>query len=334
MNSNVIMDKDDPRGSTFQILYSVTRANKPTSRPSVITLDYAQKYQMSMAEALDADFWHLQPAGAMGVDIDYDIFYGKDRPNVKVASDILRIPETIDIGIAHDRYTHIRVLRNIGGSLGFPLIYVEHYNADPEFDLEGFKGWVDDIPIVFRNRYAQKSWGYNDDNSIVILDGVGTCNRKREPTSGKWLTIHDHIDLTADRLWVEARELDLPLEVRGFNGCWAYETTEVEEDTLFERHKGWVNLQVRDSIPFDMLRAAGYSMPVISVRNEALEEFFEDGKSILFVDSADELKEKMTASSKLLDAVGNGGREVVKKHFNKKQFKEAWEKLIQETRYD
>lgn len=334
MNANVIIDKDDPRGSTYQILYSVTRANQPTERHSVLTMDWAQKYQISMAESVQADFWHLQPAGAMGVEINYDIFYGKDRPNVKVATDILKIPASIDVAIAHDRYTHIRVLRNIGGSIGFPLIYVEHYNAKPRYDLEGFKEWVGDIPVVFRNSYAQASWGYDDTNSQVILDGIDVCNRNRKPTSGKWLTIHDHIDLSAHPIWIEAREMNLPLELRGFNGCWAYETTEAEEHTLFERHKGWINLQVEDSMPFDMLRAMGYGMPVISVRNEALEEFFKDGKSILFIESPDELKDKMTSGIKSLDNIGEGGREVIKKRFTKKAFTEAWEKLIQETRYD
>jgi len=166
---NSLVDKFDPRGSTFQVIWSVTRTNTKTGRLNILTMDGAQPYQLAMADYLDADFWNLIP-NMLGVELDNDPFYADERNNINFVGDLVHVPIAPDIAIIHERYTQMRVMHNIADNLGFPTIYVEHHTPQNGYQLFEMRNELDSVKVVFRNRQAQKAWGYTDDNSVVIYD--------------------------------------------------------------------------------------------------------------------------------------------------------------------
>lgn len=319
-----------------QIFWVVNTAGVRGDKPSVLTMDGNQRYQLMMADGVEADFFHWAPL-IPGLQFNYDPRYANDRTNMKALMDIRGIDRYIDVAIAHDRYQHVERLYNVAEALGFPLIYIEHNMPEPGYDIQGMKEYLAEYAevIVFKTQEAQEAWGYTDDDSVVIHDWSSPINRKYKPKSSKWLLWYNHIDVNPTQIWQDIRDrADLPIEVRGWNGCLYYETTEVEEATLLERHKGFINLHKSDPLPLIMLQAAARGLPIISVRNPTLMQFFNDD-SIIFVNNANELIARL---EKLTDEqckkIGSAARKIVEKHFSHKVFHDVWMALIKECSYE
>jgi len=322
--------------SGAQIFWIVNTANVREERPSILTMDGNQRYQLMMADGMQADFFHWAPM-IPGLQYYYDPRYANDRANMKALMDIRGIDRYIDAAIAHDRYQHVERLHMVAESLGFPLIYVEHFLPKPEYNIEGFKKDLDEKVdvVVFKTAQAQEAWGYTDEDSVVIPEWAPAVHRKYKPKSSKWLLWYNHIDLNPTELWKDIRDRkDLPIEVRGWNGCLYYETQEVEEASLLERHTGFINIHEADPLPLLVLQAAGRGLPVISVRNPTLTKLFDDN-SMIFVNDANELAARLSKlTPDQLKKIGSASRKVVEQHFSRKAFKESWEKLIKESSYE
>ena len=330
---NSLIDKFDPRGSTFQVMWSVTRTNtRDAESCQVLTMDGAQKYQLMMVDHLRLHYWNLIP-NMLGLELDNDPFYADERSNLTFVGDLVHVPVGIDIAFIHERYTQVRVMTNIAENLGFPIVYIEHKMPEDGYKLTQMTSDLKDANVVFRNRSSQKAWGYDDSNSHVIHDGIFTIQRKYSPTSSKWYTIHEHIELDHNDLWYKVRDNKPLIELRGNNGCVAYETREVEESSLLDRYCGYVNFRKDDLLPIDMLKAFGRGMPVMSPPNDELRRFFQDKKSIFFVESLEDVNKVIGIDKGRLKEVGREGRKVIEKHFNVKQFCEAWGDLIDATIY-
>jgi hypothetical protein len=332
LSVNSLIDKFDPRGSTFQILWSVTRANTRTERPVVLTMDGAQKYQLLMADYLKVDFWNLIP-NMLGLELDNDPCYAQERSNVTFIGDLVHLPTAADVAMIHERYTQVRVMRNIAENLGFPTIYIEHHMPKRGYCLKGMMNDLGDAKVVFRTKLAQQAWGYDDSNSVVIHDGIVACKRKYAPTSNKWYTIHPHIDITHHPLWLDIRDEKLPFELRGYNGCMAYETNEAEEQVLVDRYTGYVNLQVDDPLPIDMLRACARGMPVMSVHNSEIDRCFKNQESIFIIHTLEDVRRVLSLDKKKLKEVGRNGQRVIENKFTVQGFSTAWEDIINATIY-
>ena len=328
---NSLVDKFDPRGSTFQIYYSVTRTNTRDGKPVILTMDGAQKYQMMLADYLDASYYNLIP-NMLGLVLDNDPFYAQERPNIEFVGDILNIPRAIDVAIIHERYTQMSVARNIGDNLGFPIIYVEHFLPKPSYQIDNMKKELGDAAVVFRTEEARDAWGYAENEAFIINDGIVTCNRKYSPTSSKWYTVHKHIDLEPATLWKEMRGEKLPIEVHGFNAsAYAYETTESQESSLLDRYTGYFNVRKDDPLPVDFLRACARGMPVMSIPTPSIEKFFKDGESVMLVRSLDDVRAVMAKSKEELKQIGQGAQSVIKTHFTFQNFQQQWKDILHET---
>jgi hypothetical protein len=327
------------QATTTQIAWIVNTVNRAHQKPVIFTLDGHQRYQLMMADALSASFYHLMPSMA-ALQINYDPFYANDRNCMKIVMDVLQIDAYIHVGIAHERYQHVNFVQNVGKSLGFPTIYVEHHMPKSGYNLEGMKKALGNSIIVFRSETARNAWGYsdNDEGQVVIPDFISICRRKRDPSNKKWMTIHDHIDSFRSSLWDQVRDTALRreyIELRGWNGCVAYETTESEEGSLFERYSGYVNFDDVDPFPLNLLRAAGYSIPIVSVRTPALEKLFKHGESIIFVDTAEELETVLRGHDSEIDivSIGNNGQKTIEKNFGRQAFRDNWSQLIKDISY-
>jgi len=329
---NNIIDRFDPRGSTFQVIWSVSRTNTRGERYQVLTMDGAQKYQLMLVDYLRLDYWNLIP-NMLGLELDNDPFYADERNNLTFVGDLTHVPVGIDIAIIHERYTQVKVMRNIAENVGFPMIYVEHRMPEPGFQRQDMAEALGEAIVVFRNAATQKAWGYDNSNSLVIHDGIIAMARKYSPTSSKWYTIHEHIDLSHHDLWRDVRDTSLPIELRGHNGCVAYETTESEESSLLDRYRGYINFRRDDLLPIDMMRAFGRGMPVMSPPNPELQRFFRDDQSIFFVRSVEDVKSVMDLPKAKLKEVGHEGSKVIEKHFNVQSFMKAWKELIDASVY-
>lgn len=328
---NSLVDKFDPRGSTFQIFYSVTRTNTRDEKPLILTMDGAQKYQLLLADYLDASYYNLIP-NMLGLVLDNDPFYSQERPNVHFVGDILNIPRTIDVAIIHERYTQMKVGHNIGDNLGFPIIYVEHCLPHSSYQIEAMKKELGDAVVVFRTKEACDAWGYK--NAPIIHDGIVSCQRKHAPTSSKWYTVHSHIDLESAPLWKDLRDKNLPIEVHGFNGCaYAYETTETQETSLLDRYAGYLNVRSDDPLPIDMLRACARGMPVMTVPTREIQRYF-TSDSIFFVHSLDDVQKVLKTDREHLLQMGKESRKVIEKNFNVKQFQQQWKDVLHATIYN
>ena len=327
------------QGTATQIAWVVSTTNKKHQKPVIFTLDGHQRYQLMMADAMSASFYHLIP-NTPGLQIQYDPYFSNDRNCMKMIMDVLQVDQYIHVGIAHERYQHVNFIKGVGKGLGFPTIYVEHKMPKSGYQLGEMEKKLGDTLVVFRSEEAQEAWGYTeDDNCVVIPDFVGLCRRKREPSSSEWLTIQDHIDSFRSPLWDAVRDersIREQIELRGWNGCLGYETTEVEEATLFERYRGYVNFDHVDPLPLPLLQAAGYCMPIISVRTPALERLFKDGESIIFVETPGELEAVMAASDpeKDLEPIAMAGQKVIEENFGRKAFRDAWTNLIKTVAYE
>lgn len=322
--------------SSAQIFWIVNTVNVRNDKPSILTMDGNQRYQLMMADGMQAEFFHWAPM-IPGLQYYYDPRYANDRGNMKALMDLRGVDRYIDAAIAHDRYQHVERLHMVADSLGFPLIYIEHKMPKPEYDIDGFREMLDekvDI-VVFKTEEAQQAWGYDDEDSVVIYDWAPAINRKYKPKSSKWFLWYNHIDLDPTEIWKDIRDQkDLPIEVRGWNGCLYYETQEVEEGTLLERHVGFINLHESDPLPLLVLQAAGRGLPVISVRNPTLTKFFDDS-SMIFINDTNDLAarlSKLTADN--CKKIGSAGRKVVEQNFSRKAFKDSWETLIKERSYE
>jgi glycosyltransferase involved in cell wall biosynthesis len=321
--------------SAAQIFWIVNTAGARGDKPTILTMDGNQRYQLTMADGVDATFFHWAPP-VPGLQFNYDPRYANDRVNMQALMDIRGINQYIDAAIAHDRYQHVERLFNVANALGFPLIYVEHQMPKPGYDLEGMRQYLDKYTniIVFKTKEAQEAWGYTDEDSRVIYDWSAPVNKKYKPKSSKWLLWYNHIDLNPTKLWLDIRDRkDLPIEVRGWNGCMYYETAEEEESTLLARHAGFVNLHESDPLPLLVLQAAARGLPIISIRNATLAHFFSED-SIMFINSANELAARLKTSDDKCKKYGINARKVIEKHFNRKTFKNNWEALIKECSYE
>jgi len=318
-----------------QIFWIVNTTNARGEEPSILTMDGNQRYQLLMADGIGAKFFHWAPPVA-GLQMYYDPRFANDRANMEGLMDIRVIDRYIDVAVAHDRYQHVERLYHAARSLGFPLLYVEHFMPKPGYNLEEFKRELEEknAVVVFKTEQAQAAWGYTKDDSTVIRDWAYPVMRKYKPKSSKWLLWYNHIDLNPTEIWQEIRDQkDLPLEVRGWNGCLYYETNEVGEYSLLERHTGFVNLHESDPLPALVLQAAARGLPIISVRNPTLTKFFNED-SIIFINDANELVARLKTSDEKCKKYGANARKVVEKHFSRQAFKDGWEGLIKEHSYE
>jgi len=321
--------------SGAQIFWIVNTTNVRGDKLSIVTMDGNQRYQLMMADGVDADFFHWAPPIA-GLQYNYDPRYANDRVNMKAMMDIRGIDRYINIAVAHDRYQHVKKLHDVAEGLGFPVIYVEHHMPKPGYDIKGLKENLAQYTnaIVFKTQQAQEEWGYTNSDSAIIHDWSHVVQRKYKPKSSKWFLWHNNIDREPGEIWKGIRDRkELPIEVRGWNGCLYYETTEVDESTLLERHTGFINLHETDPFPLLVLKAAAQGLPIISVRNPTLTQFFND-KSMIFVNDVNELVARLQLSEDTRKKYGSNARKVVEKHFSRGAFKDKWESLIKEYSYE
>jgi hypothetical protein len=305
----------------------VSRTNNKYEKDIILTAPSHWRYQLMMADLIPLEYYMILLTG-LGFDIFIDPYFPDTRNNVKSVNGLIEVPYNVDYAIIHERYQIFDTVENVAQNMGFPLIYVEQEMPKPGYQLEKMKKAISGAIVVFRSEEARDAWGYDESEASVIYDGHIINNKKREPYSSSWLTIHDHIDITCHPLWYDVRKKPF-ITLRGHNGCLAYETTESQECSLYESYKGYLNFRTDDCFPIEVGRAIANGMPIVSVPNEFLSRQF--GDSIVFVNSA---KELVKAVEMDLSSKGEKARGVLRKHFGYTQFQKQWKELLERVKYD
>jgi len=305
----------------------------------ILTWDTHEAVQTEQCRIPNTEWYSLWWDGLKKWDTKYrEVPDNYHRFDIK--GDIKNIPKLdYDLILIQNTLAHSQKAIQISQYLHIPVISLEH--CDMVLRDQNTYDFYRSIPVdvkIFITDYSKKSWGYKDDEAIVIYHGIDTDFFKPDPNVLKENHVlsvaNDFVNrgpLLGFPIWKHIVK-DIPFKIIGNTpGLSLPAKDQYELLNHYQSSTIFLNTSTFSPIPHSLLESAACGCAISTTLTCAIPDFFVDGVNCVASNNPEELKQKtitLLNNPTEIKRLGEAARQLILNKFNLNDYINNWNNVI------
>lgn len=308
----------------------------PNRKIRVLTFPTHEGYQTMLGNIPNVE-WHMfiLPKGK-----EWD-FHTRKLPNnhYLYRGSSVRGDVQFDYVLSQEPMGQFPIANNMSYNFGIPIISLYHTEPYPGFTqkkIDFIRESQKSHKTIFITKHNQKSWGYDDTNSIVIPHGIDTNIFNGYNGSGKYgTTIVNHImqrDAFCGARLFDTISKEVPIKLIGENpGLSKSINDPIELVKELSDAKFYLNTSTLSPCPMSLLEAASVGLPIVSTAYQEIPKIFTNGDTAFLSNDPKELIKyckQLLSDDLMCKEFGSAARQVIIDKFGLNKFISNWSNVL------